>query len=339
MNAGSLKSLADRAAAVQGHGPQRLPEVHQRIRTARRRRAVAFAGAVALVAILGGVALSRSLFVEDATGPSDQIPTPPTQVPRVGFIGLPPQGATPSGTNDAELVLHYFGRDPGSGKSQMFVYDDGRLIVEREGDHPEGANASSTGYLEQRLAPEGIETLRSYALSNGRPLLDESPFYGELRVRDGDRLVDLEPAIGFDAGRLMEPADWLPDSAWEYQEPRGYVPSSFTVCYGSGPAVPRNRLLGPLPDPAAELQRGGSQPESGHYDDGSSYHCSDVSTEDARTIVGWLEGAGLQRGDSTYNLNYWFEVGATPEQPDPPEARIWFEPVLPHGQSTCSECG
>jgi hypothetical protein len=340
VNADALKSLADRAATVEGHGPQRLTEVHARIRTARRRRAAAFAGTLVLVVILGGVALTRSLMIEDAIGPSDRIPTPSTidpavpPGPRVGFIGLPPPGAIPSGPNSAELVLSYFGRDPGSGKGQLWVYDDGRLIVERDGDHPEGANASSTGFLEQRLTPDGIQTLRAYVLSNGEPPVDEPPFLGELRVRDGDRLIDLEPAIGFDAARLMNPAGWLPDSAWEYREPRGYVPSSFVACYGSMQPVARSRLLEPLPDPAADLLGDNSEQTS---DEGT--YCSVVTTEEARAIDGWLQGAGLQQGDSTYNLNYWFEAQATQDQPDPPEARIWFEPVLPDGQSTCSDCG
>ena len=345
MNADDLRSLADRASTVQGHGPQRLAEVHARIRTARRRRAVAAAGALVLVVALGGVALSRSLLVEDAIGPSDQTPTPSTTGPtvppgsRVGFIGLPPQGATPSGTNNAELVLHYFGPDPGSsGKSNLWVYDDGRLIVERDGNLPEGANTSSTGYLEQRLTPEGVETLRSYVLSNGEPLPHRELQIAELQVRDGDRLIDLDPAVGVDTRRLMDPVDWLPDGAWEYREPRAYVPSSFTACYGLMQQVARSRLLEPLPNPAADLLREGSELASDPQDD-ESFHCSVVTTEEARTIVGWLQGAGLQQGDSTYNLNYWFEVRATPDQPDPPEASIGFEPVLPDGQSTCSDCG
>jgi hypothetical protein len=343
VNADDLKVLADRASTVEGHGAQRLAEVHARIRTARRRRAVAAGGALVLVVTLGGVALSRSLLVEDAIGPSGQTPTPSTTGPtvppgsRVGFIGLPPQGATPSGTTNAELVLDY-SSGPGSGSDNLWVYHDGRLIVRRGGNLPEGANASSTGYLEQRLTPEGVETLRSYVLSNGEPLLNEPSSRMRLHVRDGDRLIDVEPAAGFDAARLMDPADWLPEGAWEYREPRAYVPSSFTACYGLGQQVARSRLLEPLPNPAADLLREGTELASDPpY--GEGFHCPVVTTEEARAIVGWLQGAGLQQGDSTYNLNYWFELRATPNQPDPPEARIWFDPVLPDGQSTCSNCG
>lgn len=346
MNADDLTSLADRASTVQGRGPQqRLADVHARIRTTRRRRTLASAGALLLVVALGGVALSRSLWVEDAIGPSGRTPTPSTTDAavspgsRIGFIGLPPEGATPSGGNSAELVLHYLGRDPsGAGRSYLWAYDDGRVIFVRGVSLPEGANATSTGYLERRLTPEGVETLRSQVLSNGKPPPKDPPVGMSLQVRDGERLVDLDPTVGVDVAGLMDRADWLSESAWEHQEPRAYVPSSFAACYGSTPQVARSRLLEPLPDPAANLLRTGSEPAPFPPADGSS-HCSVVTTEDARTIVGWLQGAGLSQGDSTYNLNYWFEVGATPDQPDPPEARIWFEPVLPDGQSTCSECG
>ena len=303
--------------------------------------------------VLGGVAVSRSLLLEDAIGPSDKTPTPSTTAPtappgsRVGFIGLPPQGATPSGTSNAELVLHYFGPDPrGSGKSNLWMYDDGRVIVERDANLPEGANGSSTGYLEQRLTPEGVETLRSYVLSHGEPLLSDPPFPMWLQVWDGDRLVDLDPAVGFDRARLMDPVDWLPDSAWEYRDARAYVPSRFAVCYEGWPQrVAPGRILEALPDPAADLLRASDRTPAAtfHMDTGSisegREYCSVVTTEEARTILGWLQGAGLQQGDSTYVLNYSFEVRATTSQPDPPEAGIKFEPVLPDGQWICSACG
>ncbi len=48
------------------------------------------------------------------------------------------------------------------------MYADGRLIwLERGSDLPESANPLSTGFLEQRLTPEGIELLRSEILSTG----------------------------------------------------------------------------------------------------------------------------------------------------------------------------
>jgi hypothetical protein len=47
------------------------------------------------------------------------------------------------------------------------VYDDGRLISLGGPDRPGSANPLSTGFLEQRLTPEGLELLRSEILSTG----------------------------------------------------------------------------------------------------------------------------------------------------------------------------
>ena len=58
---------------------------------------------------------------------------------RVGFIGLPPEGATPSAPERGELVLRYFGRRYAHWY-QVWVYADGRLIWQREGSLLEGAN-------------------------------------------------------------------------------------------------------------------------------------------------------------------------------------------------------
>ena len=47
------------------------------------------------------------------------------------------------------------------------MYDDGRLISLGGPDRPGSANPLSTGFLEQRLTPEGFELLRSEILSTG----------------------------------------------------------------------------------------------------------------------------------------------------------------------------
>lgn len=90
-----------------------------------------------------------------------------------GFVGLAPEGATPSTPEEGELVLHYLGRSASHRKEQfgkplveMWVYADGRMIWSEESGvsskpPPEGANELISGYLEQRLTPEGIELMRS----------------------------------------------------------------------------------------------------------------------------------------------------------------------------------
>jgi hypothetical protein len=318
------------------------------IRRARLRRAgtVAVAGAMLTAVTIGGVTLGRSFPVGGTIEPADRPQTPSTAGPaRVGFIGLPPEGATPSSPISSELVLHYFGEDPaGWGKSNAWVYADGRLIVEREATIPEGANTMSTGFLEQRLTSEGVETMRTYVVSHGEPLPGEpSPSGPTLRVRQGGRLVSLDPAPGFDPERLVQAASWLPESAWEDKKLRAYVPSEFAVCSDVGqPSIEPGTIVESFPAAAADQLRNTDwvsvkDTRTGHESEVVEY-CWLVGTDEARTIVGALNGAGAQRGNRTYVLEYVLEVRTSPEA-EPKEARIGFEPVLPNGDWTCSPCG
>jgi hypothetical protein len=126
-----------------------------------------------------------------------------------GFIGLPPEGATPSAPESGELVVyldkHHY---------HAWVYDDGRMIWWRDGRVPEGANELMSGYLEQRLTPEGVELVRSTVVGlvdRSRSLLEPvpddprpGPFSGlalfvppdysggSVEVPDGDELVRLK---------------------------------------------------------------------------------------------------------------------------------------------------
>ena len=106
-----------------------------------------------------------------------------------GFIGLPPEGATPSAPESGELVLHWLGeeRDPRLERRhppplvRAWVYADGRIIWSRGEPAlrvPEGATELTSGYLEQRLTPEGVELLRSEVvglLDRSRALLSTVP--------------------------------------------------------------------------------------------------------------------------------------------------------------------
>jgi hypothetical protein len=141
-----------------------------------------------------------------------------------GFIGLPPVGATPSTPENGELVVNWVGRlatDPVHGQFvRVWLYADGRIIWSRAGRGsgliPESANELTSGYLEQRLAPEGVEVVRSelarlFELGRahletvaddstpgpfpfGSPLLvpaGHSSFFGSVEVPGGDELVRL----------------------------------------------------------------------------------------------------------------------------------------------------
>jgi hypothetical protein len=124
----------------------------------RRRRLVMFAAA-ALVAIVGtasAIGGVRDLILDR------------------GFIGLAPEGATPSAPESGDLVVHWEGftaplqpQRRGQDIVRAWVYADGRIIWDRR-PHvpapgrsiPEGANEFTSGYLEQRLTGEGVELVR-----------------------------------------------------------------------------------------------------------------------------------------------------------------------------------
>jgi hypothetical protein len=290
----------------------------------KRRNQRIVAGSVGIAVFVAAV------WIVTTGEPFDRTQTPaasgPTVPPsaRVGFIGLPPEGATPSTPERGELVLSLWG-SAGAGRSKVWVYSDGRLIWLREADLPEGANGRSTGLLEQRLTPEGVDLLRSEIISTGR-------FGHDLDLADR-RIIDANPAdpLGRLVARLTDPVSWLPASAWEDREIRAYVPSRYAACYeGWLQPIEPGRILNLLPAPAEELLRAKERTRIG----GPGVYCSDVTTEEARALAEAFNDAGFEQGD-VWRLEY--------ESPPGPESGIgvyiYFEPYLPHGKVTCSPCG
>jgi hypothetical protein len=322
-----------------------------RAHVGRRRRRVVAVAVAALVAVGTASAFGnvRDIF-------------------RVGFIGLPPQGATPSAPDSGgatenaaanELVLFYWGPAAGNsdyglfgvGKSRIWVYADGRLIFLREAAIPEGANPLFTGFLEQRLTPEGAELLRSEAVSAGLlgsdhapPGSEPVPFGIDIEVRNGDRLVRVERAIDLERliARLTEPTSWLPASAWKDREIRAYVPSRFTVLYGAEPqTMAASQILALLPAPVQAILRAkdrtrvqGSVGTPGQMHVVYSYW-SDVTVEETRALAEALHDARFERFEPAKVLAYRFEVPGRSGD----TITISFEPYLPHGETTCSPCG
>jgi hypothetical protein len=114
---------------------------------------------------------------------------------RVGFIGVPPVGATPSTPERGELVLHFYGRNATHARPhprgglwspifRVWVYADGRMIWDQNMQAGQGWAAPfripgvNPGFLEQRLTPEGVERLRLEVvelLAPSRSLLETLP--------------------------------------------------------------------------------------------------------------------------------------------------------------------
>jgi hypothetical protein len=251
-----------------------------RWRRPRRRRIVVLVAA-ALVAVVGTASAFSTVrdFILDR-----------------GFVGVPPEGATPSAPESGELVVLWLGRSATNGALvRSWVYADGRIIWSRSGSIPEGANELTSGYLEQRLTPEGVELLRSAVaglFDRSRILLETVPApypgvglvgsspllvppgpsdWGLVEVPRGDRLVRLAwlpagpgeqtatpeqlSALRRVDALLTDPASVLPSSAWAVREVRAYVPSHYAVCIDTSPPKDASHLLSLLPARAADVLR------------------------------------------------------------------------------------
>ena len=292
------------------------------------------------------------------TGPTETGPAVAADGP--GLVGLAPEGATPSSPITGELVLSaFFGHSGGDpGRFHFNVYADGRLIWQRLGGGThQYAIDYTTGWVEQRLTPEGVELLRSEALSTG--LFDHDaylaggyvPYFGEVGVLSGDRLVRVtwgdccdpssremaeerptqEQASALERldSRLADPASWLPASAWEDQEITAFVPSGYSVCYDAAKGIELDRVLATFPRPAEDLLRSWERtrwewrdPREGSF----TFWCSDVTTEEARTLARILDDSGAEHREDIFEVRY--ELGQ--RDPDAVKVSLSFALLLPH---------
>ena len=253
-------------------------------------------GIVAVIFALGMITGVGAILRADSKRPAIEPPKPPAAAPPNGFLGLPPEGSPPSLPKESPLMISFDGGDDsgyGHVKS-IYVYADGRFIWGKRGcdsrpelcdplDVPEAATTLESGWLEQRLTPEGIEFVRSKILATGlfdgddlrldveRNLSDWWTFSVEATGPHG--LVSVvashtdqegwEPASPEEVRALHRLYDLfvnlearMPATAWEEREIRGFVPSCYRAGYstglgGSGPPDPSE-----LPPPANELLHG-----------------------------------------------------------------------------------
>ncbi|HEY5879316.1 MAG TPA: hypothetical protein VIU11_10410 [Nakamurella sp.] len=343
----------------------RLAELPELRRRRARTRTLVTAAVVAVAMVIGG-----AWFATSTTGPSHTAPNvfdqPVDPIPghtdepgilRTGFIGLPPEGATPSSPATGELVLSVFTRT----SVRVWVYADGRMITWRETPSTMGsaseaaASGSASGFLEQHLTPEGIDLLRSYLVDNAEALEPYDPSTGDTPlVRVGDEILSASvPECGFEQGcqRIGFPETWLPASAWADQRFRAYVPTEIQVCYFGWQESPEN-LHGPPSDPAptpvervrdvlpadvAGLLWPVTRPDGGS----AQRECAVVSNDDARAVNRSLQAAGFRRDTVTapYLVLYPYAVPPAPGETEPTLGLLSFQPVLPHGEATCTSCG
>jgi hypothetical protein len=260
---------------------------------ARRRQVLNALGAglLAIVIVLGAVSGVGAILRADDRTPALPKPSPPAASTRVGFLGLPPEGAQPSLPKVGRLMIGFqIADDSGYGHvKSIYVYADGRFVWEKVGcdarprlcepvDVPEGASDLSTGWLEQRLTPEGVQLVRSEILATGL-------FEGDLQLKVGKNFSDfsassftvqvrgpngliflgasrstsasLAPATPAQFEKLRRLRElfvdlerWLPADAWEDREIKGFVASCYLAYFSLGTRPPDPSEL---PPPANEL--------------------------------------------------------------------------------------
>jgi hypothetical protein len=339
--------------------PEPSFEAFLRRRDRKRRNQRITAGAVGIAFFVAAA------WIVTTGGPFDRTLTPTTTGPTiapdvtgpVGIIGLPPESATPSSPSRGELVLGFtFGHTGGDpGRFSVFVYEDGRLIWQRlGGGADENAIEYSTGLLEQRLTPEGVELVRSEVLSTG--LFDRDVHFtslyglrsGQVSVRTGDGLVRVswgdiglndvtwetptpEQASALQRldARLADPASWLPASAWVDQEVKAYVASRYSLCFETRQDVGLDRVLASLPRRAEDLVRAWdlTYRDSAYPREPLYLWCTAITTADARVLAEILEDAGSRHNGGDV-FGQVFIYG--PRNPSALEVTIMFDPLLPH---------
>ena len=351
------RELLAAAERQQGHtvlapnGSRRWLERFRAVPGRRRRLVVVLAAvAVATAVTTAGWAIVREVVHDES------------------FVSpLPPVGATPSAPESGELVIQYrldtedLVRPHGGWR---WVYADGRLItadarpmtLRSESGLPDPATRWSSGLLEQRLTPEGVELMRSEIVSTGlfdhhEPAGRDSSIHNVIEVRIGDRLIRVQGKRTRDSNefpkrlreRLAHPASWLPASAWADRRPRPYVASGYEVYYGGYVrTVERSRLLALLPVAAADLLRAQEAvPRHGSLG---------IRADSPPLITRWVatmttdEARALARA---LDEKYVFEIpGTSFPLPPPNEGQrvqnsisIGFVPYLPHGETVCLACG
>lgn len=335
--------------------PEQAYERLARRRDRKQRNRRLAAGVVGIAIFVAAIWIVTSGGISDrgltpaGTGPS----VGPIVGAPIGVVGLPPEGATPSVPARGELVVGFlFGHSAGDpGRFGLHLYADGRVIWQRLTSERDG------GLVEQVLTPEGVELVRSEVLSSG--LFDRDAvhlvstyglYFGEVRVRDGDRLLRVtwgdigpddapeEPATpeqvsaleALDA-RLEDLTSWLPASAWEDREPKPFVASRYSVCLETDQGVRLEAALVTLPPAGAGQLRGlgwthqvvETSPPASPID----VWCSSVTTEDARLLAKAIDDADTAYGvrRDVFGLRYSFEQ----RDVDTADVTLSLEPALP----------
>jgi hypothetical protein len=275
-------------------------------------RIAVFVAAIWVVTSVGPLDRSDSSVVPggDVTGPAEtgRMETGPTETSHDGWDGngIPPKGVALSTPTEGEIVDRYARYHAG----YVFVYADGRVIWHRDGVR---------GIYEQRLTPEGLETLRS------------GPF-GDHPIWKGQELLMLQILYQAD-GTVLPTEVFDVAGAWADPRIRPYAPARFAICFSALSELPvdPSHGLDLLPEPAQALLRGkehtyqGAGPV-GPGDPDPPTECSELTTEEARALDQILSDAGVERHTQPDSSDVWFVFQRGGER-----VEIYFNPLFPHG--------
>jgi hypothetical protein len=319
-----------RASAELSVSPEDLERAQARFRS-RQELPIQRLGVTPVVpavtwAVAAALAVAAGLvwwLVQPGTG-GDIEPAPPAPRPapnssagdsRIGYVGLPPQGAVPTGAATSQLVAY-----GGGWNNPTWVFADGRLItLERYVTNDE------VGFLVRQLTPSGVDAMRAYLVEGTAKLTPP----GQIEswgpgVRVGGRMMiaqAFEDCSSLSCPRFEQPETWLPASAWADPTFRPFVPHAYELVMS--PA----RTTSPadvLPAEVAEILPA-TPDEVGEYR-------QVVPLSTARNLAGIMDRAGYAPDERTGGLAY--EV---PEQGE--SGRLAFQAVLPNGGSFCFDCG
>jgi len=267
-----LRELLDREARLVDAAPQALESVLRR-RDRKRRNQRITAGVVGIAVFLAAVWIVTSVasldrseksVVPAGTGPAV---TGPTESSGHG-VWLPPKGAEPSTPTKGKVVLKTVGTHPWH---SIQVYEDGRVIWSQQtGFTGNFRTASTTGWLERRLTPEGVDLVRS----------------GAIRLED------------------LDPPSHVPASMWE-GEAQPYVPSRYVVCAGWSQETMRL-----LPQRTQDLLLGHMDKLAVYNGEalfsrlGRGVACPEMTIEEARDLDKIFLEVGFERSETASGLVY-----------------------------------
>jgi hypothetical protein len=334
----SLLERADRAVARLPDPFGELERIRDRLDRRRRNQRVT-AGVVGLALFLAAGWIVANGVSDDPT-PRPGVTGPVVPRGRVGIVGVPPEGAVPSLPETGQALLRAHGRCVAATGAfcRVWLYADGRVIWNRDGELPYGANELTTGLLEQRLTTHGIELLRAAFLATG----------GCDRASQDGRFDCFPPMPGpapfppIPMPGWEDPSWGLPAGAWAEPEIKGFVPSRFAMCFQGATresvsddwydqltwgAVEPARVMTLLPSSAAELL-GERDPETPPAQLHHPAPCYTMTIEEARSVVTMLGAASeWDQISPSHNLEYRRE---TPDGLRQTTALIL--PIMPNGE-------